>query len=642
MTIRDLLAAESINLNGTPAGKTEALNQCIDLMAKSGKISDVEKYRKGVFAREEEGTTGIGMGIAIPHCKSDAVTKAGLAAMVVKDGVEFESLDGTPAKIIFLIAAPNTEDNVHLQVLSKLSVMLMDEQFTNSLINAGSVDEFLNIIDSAEKAKDEKEAAKEAKAKEPVEVKKDDVFIVAVTACPTGIAHTYMAAEAIEKKAKELGYQVKVETRGSGGAKNVLTDDEIAKAAGVIVACDTNVPTDRFDGKKVIECQVSDGINKAEELVKRIASGDAPVFKASGKKEASHSSVGGKESVGHQIYKHLMNGVSHMLPFVVGGGILIAIAFLIDGFSVDLNSLPADQRANFGTITQAAALFKGIGGTAFGFMLPILAGFIAMSIADRPGLAVGFVGGSIAANGTSGFLGALVAGFVAGYIVLLLKKVFSKLPESLDGMKPVLLYPLLGIFLIGVIMQFVVEPPIGALNTAINNGLNGLNGASAVVLGILLGGMMSVDMGGPVNKAAYVFGTASIAAGNYNIMAAVMIGGMVPPIAIALATIFFKNKFTAEERKAGPTNFIMGLSFITEGAIPFAASDPLHVLPACVVGSAVAGGLSMAFGCTLMAPHGGIFVVPTIGNPLMYLVALVIGAFIACGLLGLLKKKVSE
>ena len=640
MTIRDLLAAESINLNGTPAGKTEALNQCIDLMAKSGKIADVEKYRKGVFAREEEGTTGIGMGIAIPHCKSDAVTKAGLAAMVVKDGVDFESLDGTPAKIIFLIAAPNTEDNVHLQVLSKLSVMLMDEQFTNSLINAGSVDEFLNIIDSAEKAKDEKEAAKETK--EPVEVKKDDVFIVAVTACPTGIAHTYMAAEAIEKKAKELGYQVKVETRGSAGAKNVLTDDEIAKATGVIVACDTNVPTDRFDGKKVIECQVSDGINKTEELVKRIAAGDAPVFKASGKKEASHSSIGGKESIGHQIYKHLMNGVSHMLPFVVGGGILIAIAFLIDGFSVDLNSLPADQRANFGTITQGAALFKGIGGTAFGFMLPILAGFIAMSIADRPGLAVGFVGGSIAANGTSGFLGALVAGFVAGYIVNLLKKIFSKLPESLDGVKPVLLYPLLGIFLIGVIMQFVVEPPIGALNTAINNGLNGLNGASAVVLGVLLGGMMAIDMGGPVNKAAYVFGTASIAAGNYNIMAAVMIGGMVPPLAIALATIFFKNKFTAEERKAGPTNFIMGLSFITEGAIPFAASDPLHVLPACVVGSAVAGGLSMAFGCTLMAPHGGIFVVPTIGNPLMYLVALVIGSFIACGLLGLLKKKVSE
>ena len=383
MTIRDLLAAESINLNGTPAGKTEALNQCIDLMAKSGKIADVEKYRKGVFAREEEGTTGIGMGIAIPHCKSDAVTKAGLAAMVVKDGVDFESLDGTPAKIIFLIAAPNTEDNVHLQVLSKLSVMLMDEQFTNSLINAGSVDEFLNIIDSAEKAKDEKEAAKEAK--EPVEVKKDDVFIVAVTACPTGIAHTYMAAEAIEKKAKELGYQVKVETRGSAGAKNVLTDDEIAKATGVIVACDTNVPTDRFDGKKVIECQVSDGINKTEELVKRIAAGDAPVFKASGKKEASHSSIGGKESIGHQIYKHLMNGVSHMLPFVVGGGIMIALAFLLDDYTID--------PSNFGMNTPLAAFFKTVGNAAFGYMLPILAGFIAMSIADRPGLAVGFAGG---------------------------------------------------------------------------------------------------------------------------------------------------------------------------------------------------------------------------------------------------------
>ncbi|WP_455720516.1 PTS fructose transporter subunit IIABC [Agathobacter sp.] len=642
MKIRDLLAAESINLNGAPAGKTDALNQCIDLMAKSGKIADVETYRKGVFAREEEGTTGIGMGIAIPHCKSDAVKKAGLAAMVVKDGVDFESLDGTPAKIIFLIAAPNTEDNVHLQVLSKLSVMLMDEQFTNSLINAGSVDEFLNIIDKAEKEKDEKEAAKEAAAAKPVETAKDEVFIVAVTACPTGIAHTYMAAEALEKKAKELGYQIKVETRGSGGAKNVLTDAEIAKAAGVIVACDTKVPTDRFDGKKVIECQVSDGINKAEELVKRAAAGDAPVFKASGRSQSStQQSTGGKESVAHQIYKHLMNGVSHMLPFVVGGGILIAIAFLIDGFSVDLNSLPADQRSNFGTITEAAALFKGIGGVAFGFMLPILAGFIAMSIADRPGLAVGFVGGAIAANGTSGFLGALVAGFLAGYTVLLLKKIFDKLPDSLDGMKPVLLYPLFGIFIVGVIMQFVVEPPIGALNTAINNGLNGMNGASAVFLGALLGGMMSVDMGGPVNKAAYVFGTASIAAGNYNIMAAVMIGGMVPPIAIALATLFFKNKFTAEERKAGPTNFIMGLSFITEGAIPFAASDPLRVIPSCVVGSAVAGALSMAFGCTLMAPHGGIFVVPTIGNPLMYLVALVIGSFISCGLLGLLKKKVS-
>ena len=635
MKIRDLLAVESIDLNGKATGKTDVLNQCVDLMAKSGKIADVEKYRKGVFAREDEGTTGIGMGIAIPHCKSDAVKKAGLAAMVVKNGVDFESLDGTPAKIIFLIAAPNTEDNVHLQVLSKLSVMLMDEHFTDSLINANSVDEFLSIIDDAEAVKD---ANNEPKKEEKVS---SGAFIVAVTACPTGIAHTYMAAEALEKKAKELGYQIKVETRGSGGAKNVLTEDEIAKAAGVIVACDTKVPTDRFDGKKVIECQVSDGINKAEELVKRAAAGDAPVFKASGKASDTQQSTGGKESVAHQIYKHLMNGVSHMLPFVVGGGILIAIAFLIDGFCVDINSLPADQRSNFGTITEAAALFKGIGGIAFGFMLPILSGFIAMSIADRPGLAVGFVGGALAANGTSGFLGALVAGFLAGYTVLLLKKILDKLPESLDGMKPVLLYPLLGIFIVGVIMQFVVEPPIGALNVAINEGLKGLNGSSAVLLGALLGGMMSVDMGGPVNKAAYVFGTASIAAGNYNIMAAVMIGGMVPPIAIALATLFFKNKFTAEQRKAGPTNFIMGLSFITEGAIPFAASDPLRVIPACVVGSAVAGALSMAFGCTLMAPHGGIFVVPTIGNPVMYLIALLIGSVISCVLLGLLKKKVN-
>lgn len=635
MKIRDLLAVESIDLNGKATGKTDVLNQCVDLMAKSGKIADVEKYRKGVFAREDEGTTGIGMGIAIPHCKSDAVKKAGLAAMVVKNGVDFESLDGTPAKIIFLIAAPNTEDNVHLQVLSKLSVMLMDEHFTNSLINANSVDEFLSIIDDAEAVKD---ANDEPKKEEKVS---SGAFIVAVTACPTGIAHTYMAAEALEKKAKELGYQIKVETRGSGGAKNVLTEDEIAKAAAVIVACDTKVPTDRFDGKKVIVCQVSDGINKTEELVKRAAAGDAPVFKASGKASDTQQSTGGKESVAHQIYKHLMNGVSHMLPFVVGGGILIAIAFLIDGFCVDINSLPADQRSNFGTITEAAALFKGIGGIAFGFMLPILSGFIAMSIADRPGLAVGFVGGAIAANGTSGFLGALVAGFLAGYTVLLLKKILDKLPESLDGMKPVLLYPLLGIFIVGVIMQFVVEPPIGALNAAINEGLKGLNGSSAVLLGALLGGMMSVDMGGPVNKAAYVFGTASIAAGNYNIMAAVMIGGMVPPIAIALATLFFKNKFTAEQRKAGPTNFIMGLSFISEGAIPFAASDPLRVIPACVVGSAVAGALSMAFGCTLMAPHGGIFVVPTIGNPVMYLIALLIGSVISCVLLGLLKKKVN-
>ena len=513
----------------------------------------------------------------------------------------------------------------------------MDEDFTANLRKAKTVEEFLNVIDAAENEKDAEEEKKEEEKANAAVADTDSKLILAVTGCPTGIAHTYMAAEAIEKKAKELGYRVKVETRGSGGAKNVLTKAEIEEAAGIIVAADTQVPMDRFAGKPVIQCKVADGISKAEELITKAASGHAPVYEANGK--ATMDDEEGKDSIGHQIYKNLMNGVSHMLPFVVGGGILIAIAFLIDGFSIDLNSLPLDQRSDFGTITPLAAMFKSIGGIAFGFMLPILAGFIAMSIADRPGLAVGFVGGAIAANGTSGFLGALVAGFLAGYIVLLLKKICNKLPDSLEGTKPVLIYPLLGVLIIGVLMTYVVEPPIGALNTLINNGLNGLNGASAVVLGILLGGMMSVDMGGPVNKAAYVFGTASIAAGNYNIMAAVMVGGMVPPTAIALATIFFKNKFTADERKAGPTNFIMGLSFITEGAIPFAAADPLHVLPACIVGSAVAGGLSMAFNCTLMAPHGGIFVFLTVGNPLLYLVSLAVGSAISCVLLGILKKK---
>ena len=636
MKIRDLLAAESIRLNGSADSKKDALDQMVALMAKSGKINDVETYRKGVYAREEESTTGIGEGIAIPHCKSKAVGRPGLAAMVVRDGVEFDALDGEKVSLIFLIAAPDTEDNVHLDVLSKLSVLLMDESFTASLRKAGSVEEFLQVIDKAEAERDTEEAKpEETKAEE--EKSGPDKFILAVTGCPTGIAHTYMAAEALEKKAKELGCRIKVETRGSGGAKNVLTKAEIAEADAIIVAADTKVPMERFAGKPVIQCKVADGISKAEELLNRAISGNISLYKAD-KAEDNANSGEEKDSVGHRIYTHLMNGVSHMLPFVVGGGILIAIAFLIDGFAVDLNALSLEERQNFGTITEAAALFKGIGSVAFGFMLPILAGFIAMSIADRPGLAVGFVGGSIAANGTSGFLGALAAGFLAGYLVLLLKKAFEKLPKSLDGLKPVLLYPLIGVFFIGIIMMFVVEPPIGALNTLINNGLNGLNGASAIFLGALLGGMMSVDMGGPVNKAAYVFGTASIAAGNYNIMAAVMIGGMVPPIAIALATIFFKKKFTAEERKAGPTNFIMGLSFITEGAIPFAASDPLRVIPACVVGSAVAGALSMAFHCTLMAPHGGIFVFPTVTNPLFYLIALAAGASVGCVLLGLLKK----
>lgn len=643
MRIRDLLAAESIELHGKAAGKSEALNKMVDLMAKSGKINDVETYRKGVYAREEESTTGIGGGIAIPHCKSDAVSRPGLAAMVVKDGVDFDSLDGEKVTLLFLIAAPNTKDNVHLDVLSKLSVLLMDESFTSSLRNAATVKEFLKVIDEAEEKQKEKDTAgKQAEAAEENTGREgEQTFLLAVTGCPTGIAHTYMAAEALEKKAKELGCRIKVETRGSGGAKNVLTRQEIAEADCIIVAADTQVPMDRFAGKPVIQCRVADGISKAEELINKAVSGHVSIFKAEDA-PANADEEEGKDSVGHQIYKHLMNGVSHMLPFVVGGGILIAIAFLIDGFSVDLNSLPFDERSDFGTITEAAALFKGIGDVAFGFMLPILAGFIAMSIADRPGLAVGFVGGAIAANGTSGFLGALAAGFLAGYLVLLLKKLFEKLPKSLDGLKPVLLYPLIGIFLVGMIMTFIIEPPLGALNTAINNGLNHLNGASAILLGALVAGMMSVDMGGPVNKAAYVFGTASIAAGNYNIMAAVMIGGMVPPIAIALATLFFKHKFTEDERKAGPTNFIMGLSFITEGAIPFAASDPLRVIPTCLAGSAVAGALSMAFGCTLMAPHGGIFVFPTVVHPLFYLVALAIGSVIGCVLLGVLKKNVSK
>ncbi len=640
MKIRDLLAAESIQLSGTAAGKQEALDKMVDLMAKSGKINDVETYRKGVYAREEESTTGIGEGIAIPHCKSDAVDRPGLAAMVLPDGVDFDSLDGEKVDLIFLIAAPNTKENVHLDVLSKLSVLLMDEDFTKNLRSAKTVEEFLNVIDAAEAEKDaEEEKKEEAKAAEAAEAPADGTkFILAVTGCPTGIAHTYMAAEALEKKAKELGYRIKVETRGSGGAKNVLTKAEIAEADCIIVAADTQVPMDRFAGKPVIQCKVADGISKTEELLTKAAEGHVSIYQAGGVKEEAEDE--GKDSAAHQIYKHLMNGVSHMLPFVVGGGILIAIAFLIDGFGVDLNSLSLEERSNFGTITPMAAMFKSIGGVAFGFMLPILAGFIAMSIADRPGLAVGFVGGAIAANGTSGFLGALVAGFLAGYIVLLLKKICNKLPDSLEGTKPVLIYPLLGIFIVGVLMTYVVEPPIGALNTMINSGLEGMNGASAVLLGALLGGMMSVDMGGPVNKAAYVFGTASIAAGNYNIMAAVMVGGMVPPIAIALATIFFKKKFTEDQRKAGPTNFIMGLSFITEGAIPFAASDPLHVLPACAIGSAVAGALSMAFNCTLMAPHGGIFVFLTVGNPLLYLVSLVVGSVIGCVLLGVLKKDV--
>lgn len=554
-----------------------------------------------------------------------------------KNGVDFDSLDGEPVHLIFLIAAPNTEDNVHLDVLSKLSMLLMDETFAANLKNASTVEEFLKIVDTAD---EEKPDLNDQLAAQNTAAAEGAFRILAVTSCPTGIAHTYMAAEGLEKAARAAGCFIKVETRGSGGAKNVLTDQEIREADCIIVAADAKVPMDRFHGKKLIECQVSDGISKADQLVARAMSGDVPVYQA-GNPSAAPSGGSASGGIGHKLYMQLMNGVSHMLPFVVGGGILIALAFLIDGLCVDVNALSDEARSAFGTITPAAATLKGIGDVAFGFMLPILAGFIAMGIADRPGLAVGFVGGMMASAGKSGFLGALAAGFIAGYLVLFLIKVFSRLPQAIEKIAPVLLYPLCGILFMGLIMQFLVEPPIGALNTALNTALTNMGGSSRILLGIVVAGMMAIDMGGPFNKAAYVFGTASIAAGNYHIMAAVMIGGMVPPCAIALATLLFKNKFTKEERESGPVNFIMGLAFITEGAIPFAASDPLHVLPSCMVGSAVAGALSMAFGCTLMAPHGGIFVVPVVGNALMYLLALVIGTVVGAVLLGTFKKKIS-
>ena len=637
MRITDLLDKRSISLDAAPADKKATLDMAVELMAKSGKLMDVEQYRAQVYAREEESTTGIGEGIAIPHGKCDAVKTPGLAAMVIKNGVDYDSLDGEPVTLLFLIAAPNTKDNVHLDVLSKLSVMLMDENFTTSLRNAKSVEEFLQIIDAADesaKSIDDRLSDTGITTEE-----KKSFKLLAVTSCPTGIAHTYMAAEALEKAAKAADCQIKIETRGSAGAKNVLTAEEIAAADCIIVAADAKVPMDRFDGKKVISCQVSDGISKADRLVQQAISGEVEIFH--GESGAVKTAVAGKESVAHKIYTQLMNGVSHMLPFVVGGGILIAIAFLIDGLNVDINALPADQRSNFGTITPIAAMFKNIGGVAFGLMLPVLAGFIGMAIGDRPALALGFVGGMLAANGKSGFLGALVAGFLAGYLIVGLRKICDKLPEAIEKLAPVLIYPVVGILIMGLAMNFVVEPVMGGINTGLNNFLSGMGDSSRIVLGLILGGMMAIDMGGPFNKAAYVFGTAAITAGNYDIMAAVMIGGMTPPCAIALATLLFKNKFTKEERDAGPTNFIMGLAFITEGAIPFAASDPLHVLPSCIIGSALAGALSMAFHCTLMAPHGGIFVFPVVGNAVMYLVALVAGTVVSALLLGVLKKKVT-
>lgn len=640
MKIRDLLNPKSIRLNSSAASKDEVLRELVDLMAAGGNIGDKQTYLNGVRAREQEASTAVGDGVAIPHCRSEAVVRAGLAAMTIPTGVDYDAPDGEKVTLIFLIAAPATGGDVHIEALSKLSTMLLNEDFTKNLLAAKNVEEFLAVVDAAETEKDavsaKNTAQTTAQAATPV-----TMHILAVTACPTGIAHTYMAAETLEKTAKQCGVAIKVETRGASGVKNELTAADIANADCIIVAADTHVPLERFDGKPLIQCKVGDGINKAQSLIQGALDGKYAVYHAeSNGASAAAPSTDGKESVAHTIYKHLMNGVSYMLPIVVGGGILIAIAFLIDGLLVDLNSLPFEQRSSFGSITAAARLFMTIGGGAFGFMLPILAGFIAMSIADRPGLAAGLVGGYLASQGRSGFIGALIAGFAAGYIVLFLKKAFIKLPKALDGLKPILFFPLFGIAVTGIVMQFIVEPPIGALNTMCNTALASMSGTGSVVLGLILGGMMAVDMGGPVNKAAYVFGTASIAAGNYNIMAAVMIGGMVPPLALALSALLFKSKYTQAERKAAPANIVMGLSFITEGAIPFAASDPLHVLPCCIVGSALAGGISMAAHCTLMAPHGGIFVFPVVGNPFLYLVALVAGSLVAALLLGFTKKKV--
>ncbi|MDD6834327.1 MAG: fructose-specific PTS transporter subunit EIIC [Solobacterium sp.] len=629
MKITDLLSIDSIEIGSSYKDKDELLKNAVKLMCRSGIINNEKEYLNSVMEREKESTTGVGNGIAIPHGRCKAVDKAGLAAIVLNKPVEYEALDNKPVELLFLIAAPEDKGNVHLEILSKLAMMLMDQDFTFKLKNSRTAEEFIRAIDEAEENKN-------TQIKEEI---KSDKLILAVTACPTGIAHTYMAAEALEKAAAKKGLRIKVETRGSGGAKNILKESEIEEAEGIIVAADTRVPMDRFNGHQVIECQVSKGISSPEDLIDDILNHKGKTFKSNIKAEKEETG----DSLGHQLYKHLMNGVSHMLPFVVGGGILIALAFLIDGLSYDINVLSAAERANFGCLTPLSSLLKGqIGGLAFSFMLPVLAGFIAMSIADRPGLAVGIVGGAIAANGTSGFLGALAAGFIAGYLVELIKKVSDKvIPASLDGIKPVLIYPLLGILGIGLIMIYAIEPVVGAINTGLNSFLSSLSGANVILLGMLVAGMMAVDMGGPFNKAAYVFGVASIASGNYNIMAAVMIGGMVPPCAIALSTLLFKDKFTESERKSGPTNFIMGLAFITEGAIPFAAADPLHVIPGCVIGSAVSGGLSMLFNCTLMAPHGGIFVFPVVGNPVLYLVSLIVGTVAAAIILGLSKKRVA-
>ena len=629
MRITELLKSESIALGATPANKKNAIEMLTDLMAASGNLSDKEVYKQDVFAREASGTTGLGDGIATPHAKSAGVKAAGLAAMTVPAGIDFESMDGKPARLFFEIAAPDSANDVHLQVLSKLATLIMDPDFKEALIAAKTKDAFLKLIDDKEDGKFQAPAAA-APA-----VSQSSKKILAVTACPTGIAHTFMAAESLEQHAKKRGISIKVETNGSGGAKNVLTKAEIDAADCIIVAADKKVEMARFNGKPVIQTKVANGINKADALLDEAISGQAAIYHHSGADDSESVSDGDDESVARQIYKHLMNGVSHMLPFVIGGGILIALAFLVDTFD------PANP-GNFGSNTWYAKFLKDTGGASFGFMLPVLSGFIAMSIADRPGLAVGFVGGALANAGGSGFLGALLAGFIAGYVVNGLKKTFSGLPHSLEGIKPVLLYPLIGVFVIGVIIHFIINAPVAGINTWMMDTLKNMDTSSRVLIGILFGGMMAVDMGGPVNKAAYVVGTGALASGEYGVMASVMAGGMVPPIAIALCTTFFGNRFTEADRKSGITNYIMGLSFITEGAIPFAAADPLRVIPSCILGSATAGALSMLFGCTLRAPHGGIFVVPTIGNPLMYLVAILVGAVVGCICLSILKKPLKE
>ncbi len=637
MRVTDLLKNASIDLGAKVKDKPDAIKHLVDLMEKGGNLKDKAQYLKDVQAREASGTTGLGDGIATPHAKSAGVKAPGLAAMTIPEGIDFQSMDGNPARLFFAIAAPDGGNDEHLMILSKLATMVMDPDFKEALIAAKTKEEFLQIIDDKEDGKFQAPADSANSA--PVSTA-DHIQVLAVTACPTGIAHTFMAAESLEQHAKKRGISIKVETNGSGGAKNVLTAEEIAKADGIIVAADKNVAMARFDGKKVVITKVADGINKADELLDRALDGSAPVYHAKAGESAGEGGGGGgeNESVGRQVYKHLMNGVSHMLPFVIGGGILIAISFLIDGASVDLNSLPAEERGKFGNITPLAHVFNGIGGASFGFMLPVLAGFISMSISDRPGLAAGFVGGALSAANGSGFLGALLAGFIAGFFVNFLKKILTVLPASLEGTKPILFYPLLGVLGIGLICNFIIGPPVAGINEALKNTLANMDPSAKLMMGAVIGGMMAIDMGGPLNKAAYVTGVGLLADGNYYVIAAAMAGGMVPPLAIAISTIFFKSKFTLSEQKTAPTNIIMGFSFITEGAIPFAAGDPLHVIPACAIGSAITGALVMMFDCTLMAPHGGIFVVPTIGNPFGYLAAIAVGSVVGAVILGIIRK----